>query len=583
MPQREKKNTTIAHDKEGNFININNDNVLSGAHDYFCVGCKAQMIAHLPQYQIKRYFRHNPKFIDIHKKLCKWSDEKTLHKLAQDILQIEKKIAVPRLLKFPPNGPTETNVYKIRDSEIIGASYVKNEMDFFEDINGKLNFKKLRPEEKSLVESHIIPDVTFFNSENKPILFIEIVVTSGIKENKWLKIKRLGIDTIQVKIPTDSIESVNEYFRKHRTNHTKWIYNNEEQNTSYFSFSPSSGKGISRLEDYEGSIFEENFKCRKNQIGGLIRRIRQILEQEHYTEIIGGVEYEILRADEDTERNIERLRRIQNDVRTRIEGKYSEQNSELTKGEGDFREYKGKVENLNKEEQIRIKREGEQLDNETKQIEDRITECQKIISEQDIDIERVRGEIREFEASIFTFNEQARGVEEELIDVSGRIQQFRNSINEIQSKETGINKEFLRRVKALPTEYIEIERRMEEDSQRRRTGIINEFERRKGAIRPDFEREEKRLEQDFEFRRTKMQREFDENSKRIIEGVRRRDSNAVPELRDRLNGCNKIHSALIDIGKVKADGRRLQIVKKCFESKSWKNWDRFRDVSEGNG
>ena len=580
MTEKEKKNTTIALDKEGNFININNDNVLSGAHDYFCVGCKAPMIAHLPKYQIKRYFRHDPQYIDIHKKLCNWSDELTFHKRAKTILQMEKKIAVPRLLKFPPNG--ETNVYKIRDSEIIEACHVENEMDFFEDINGMLNFKRLSPEEKLLVESHIRPDVTFFNSENKPILFIEIVVTSGIKENKWLKIKRLGIDTIQVKIPTDSLESVNEYFKKYRTNHTKWIYNNEEQNTSYFSFSSSSGKGVSTLEDYEGSIFEENFKCRKNQIGGLIRRIGQILEQEHYTEIIGGIEYKILRVDEDTERNIERLRRIQNDVRTRIERKYSEQNSKLTIGEEGFRSEKSRVEKLNQEEQAKIRGKESYFDEETGNIELRITEYQKIISEQDIDIERVKGEIRKIEAGLLTFDEQTRGVEEDLINVSGRIQQFRNSISEIQSKETGINKEFLRRVEALPTEYLEIERGMEEDSQRRRREIISDFERRKEAIRPDFEREEKRLEQDFEFRRAKIQRLFDENSKRIIEGVRRRDNKTVPELGDRLNGCDKINSALIDIGKVKENGRRLQIVKKCFESKSWKNWDRFRDVYGGN-
>ena len=570
MTEKVEKNTTIARDKEGNFININNDNVLSGAHDYFCVGCKAQMIAHLPKCQIKRYFRHDPKFINLHQEVCNWSDEKTIHKLAKDILQIEKKIAVPRLLKFPPNG--ETNVYKIRDSEIIVASHVENEMDFFEDINGKLNFKRLSIAEKSLVESHIIPDVTFFNSENKPILFIEIVVTSGIKENKWIKIKRLGIDTIQVKIPTDSLESINEYFKNNRTNHTKWIYNNEEQNTSYFSFSPSSGKRVSTIDDFEGSIFEENFKCRKSQIGGLIRRIGQILEQEHYTEIIGGIEYEILRADEDTERNIERLRKIQNNVRTRIEGKYSEQNSELTRGETGFRSEKGRVENLNQEEQITIRRKKASFDKATGEIEHRITEYRELIVEQDKEIERLETEIRKSETDFLTFNEQTRGVEGELIDVSRRIQQFRERINEIKSKETGIINEFNRSVKAIPAKYLEIGRKLEEDSRRRRREIISDFERRKEAIR-----------QDFEFRRTKMQREFDENSKRIIEGVRRRDSKAVPELGGRINGCNNINSALIDIGKVKANGRRLHIVKKCFESKSWKNWDKFREVYGGNG
>jgi len=580
MEEKEKRDTTIAKDKEGNFVYINSDNVLSGTHGYFCIGCGAEMIAHIPRYQIKPYFRHHPKDINIHKKECNWSDETTFHKMVKDILQSQKFITVPRLLKYPPDG--EGVIYKIRDSYRISAFLVENEMDFFEDVNGELKFKKLNSEKKLLVESHIRPDVTFFNNENKPILFIEIVVTSGIKENKLLKVKRLGIDTIQLKIPHD-IESIRNYFKDNKTNYTKWIFNNEEQNTPYFSFSRSLGEGILSIDQFSDRLYEESFKCRKNQIGNLIRSIGQILEQEYYTEIIGGIECEILRVNEDTERDIERLQRIQSNNRTGIEAKYSDQNSALTRGEDEFRSDKARLEKLNQGEQRKNRETESGFKTETRGIENRIAKCRKLISEQDEDIERIRGEIRKIEAGFLTFDEQTRGVEEELIDVSGRIQQFRNSINEIQSKGTGITNEFRRRVRALPTEYLEIERRVEEDSQRRRREHISDFERRKKAIRPDFEREEKRLEQDFQFRRTKIQRQFDENSRRIIEGVRRRDGKAVPELGDRLNGCDKINSALIDISKVKEYGKRIRLAKDCFESKSWKNWDRFRDVYRGNG
>ena len=297
----ENNDNTYAFDKDRNYIKIKD--ALSGANGYYCIGCSSEMIAHKSQ-KIKEYFRHHPKDININRS-CIWSDETTRHKLAMDILQINKSIKVPKIVKSPPdgNGP----VYKIRDSEIIYAHTVEIEMSFFEDVEGNVRWKRLGVDELHSGEDLLIrPDVSFFDSTGKPILLIEIVVTNRIKEPKLLKIRRLGIDTVQVKIPTDSLESINTCFDK--TTYTQWVYNYEEHSTSYLSISTSSGKGISSFDELPEGIHEETFKCRKNQIGNLIRAFERCLEKEPYTTIKRELDNQLLEVESHTERDSKQLR-----------------------------------------------------------------------------------------------------------------------------------------------------------------------------------------------------------------------------------------------------------------------------------
>ncbi len=154
---------------------------------YFCEGCGAQKIA-VTQFirrDVAKYFKHHSKDVHIHHNTCKWSDEKTLHKMAMDILQIKKYIKVPSVLKFSPDG--KGLAYKIRDAKIIEAHSIENEMSYFEDSEGVLKWKRLNFTELKLLKDKLIrPDVSFFNSDNTPILFIEIVFSNDISEEKYL-------------------------------------------------------------------------------------------------------------------------------------------------------------------------------------------------------------------------------------------------------------------------------------------------------------------------------------------------------------------------------------------------------------
>lgn len=380
------KYTTLAYDEAGNRIEIKN--ALSGANGYFCIGCKASMIAHKPQTRdISPYFRHHPKDVKINRN-CKWSDESTRHKLAKDILQMTKYIKVPDVFKFPPDGIGLG--YLIKESEIIQAHTVESEMSFFEDDDYNIQWRHLNITEQTIIKSKnrtlIRPDIAFFDIQGKPILLVEIHSTHKVNEKKTLKINRIGIDTVEVRLPTDSFDSINTCFDK--TSFTKWKFNHEEQNTTYIPISNSSRERISSLYENEEGIYEASFKCRKNQIGNLIRTLEQCLELESYTTIERDFKSEIFEVERDTKRYTRRLQELQKKYKTRIEGEFAEEESEFRDRENEFRIEKNGVEKLNKTEQERIATEKGNLETATDSLTEPIKNIRVIIGNQQ---EEIRG------------------------------------------------------------------------------------------------------------------------------------------------------------------------------------------------
>ena len=146
-------------------------------------------------------------------------------------------------------------IIKIRDSEFIEAKYTKSELTFYETDYGEVKYGK-NPEidNRNLL---IRPDVTFFNLQNEPILLIEIVVTHKIDSEKLAKIKRLGIDTVQVTIPKDSLENIEKSFSLGQK--IKWIHNNEQERTEYIYTPNSDTEGISQTDELQRKFFEESF------------------------------------------------------------------------------------------------------------------------------------------------------------------------------------------------------------------------------------------------------------------------------------------------------------------------------------
>jgi len=311
-------------------------NVESGRKGYFCIGCKREMQAVKPKIaSIRPYFRHDVKALKDRKK-CTYSDETYRHKLAKEILQINKSIKVPAVYKYPEKG-VEGWPNLISESRVIEAFSVGIEKLFYEDENGEISFGK-NDESKN---KHLLlkPDVTFFDRKQNPILFIELVATHKISEEKKIKISRLGIDTIQITIPKDSPEAIGNAINN--TNHTKWIYNYEQANTQYIPVSLSSSKGIQPIDEIQRKFFEESFKCRAAQIGNLISTIKRCVGSEHYAQIERNYRSEISRIEENTENHRDKWRRICEDRRTEISKKHAieSRRNQINQEEGNFQEY----------------------------------------------------------------------------------------------------------------------------------------------------------------------------------------------------------------------------------------------------
>ena len=178
----------------------------SGRKGYFCIGCKTQMQAVRTKIKDRKsYFRHDATDVQKNQRQCTFSNENYRHSQAISILNRIRRIKVPTLYKYAPKNSNGKTI-KIRDSEFIEAKYTKSELTFYENDYGEVKYGR-NPEidNRNLL---IRPDVTFFNLQNEPILLIEIVVTHKIDSEKLAKIKRLGIDTVQVTIPKDSLENI---------------------------------------------------------------------------------------------------------------------------------------------------------------------------------------------------------------------------------------------------------------------------------------------------------------------------------------------------------------------------------------
>lgn len=139
------------------------NNAFSGKNGYFCPDCKIEMIAHRPD-SISSYFCHDPGELRKSDVKCEYSDEKHRHHLAKLILCQLKKIKVPAVKVWPPDG-FDGPPNLISEPRFIEAHTVESEKYFWEDEGGDLHFSKLEePQSKSFL---IKPDIVFFDMRGK--------------------------------------------------------------------------------------------------------------------------------------------------------------------------------------------------------------------------------------------------------------------------------------------------------------------------------------------------------------------------------------------------------------------------------
>jgi hypothetical protein len=286
--------------------NIHISEAESGLKGYRCLGCHAQMVANIQKKNPNwlSYFSHYASDVNKEKVECVRASKTYREIIARTILNELKYVYAPAIYKYPPLGSDE-NLFpmKIESRRKIEAADTKAELSFYENEDGVIKWgKNPTITDKDLL---IRPDVTFFNKDNKPILFIEFIVYSKIKPDKFLKLSRLGIDTLQINIPRKSEADIEKALKSSST--YKWVYNEKEANTEYIPIFRKDTEDLSQINDDERIFFEEDFRCRQTEINWLIRSIKRNLQSEQHRAIELGLNQQIQKVERNTESANQRL------------------------------------------------------------------------------------------------------------------------------------------------------------------------------------------------------------------------------------------------------------------------------------
>jgi hypothetical protein len=516
MPLEEKKydveaNNDWAKNVKGEHLFI--DNAQSGRKGYFCIGCDKQMEAvKKKNINHRSYFRHVPVDIAKDEKPCTFSNREYRETLATDILQRLKSIKVPNIFKYPPKGEDGAPML-LKKSKFVIAKKVKSQLTFYEDSNGEIKYGKNPDiEDRYLL---IRPDVTFFDANDKPILLIELVITHKVNEEKKIKLRRLGIDTVSIIVPKSSEQEIEDNFKT--TKRVKWEYNGIEANTEYIRVSSGTSEGILEFDEDQRRIFEESLTCRKARLNNTLRTIRKCLGAEPYRRTEHHLESEISRIESATKTEQQRLDEmeasIDQEVREELAGRFQAIESE----EGSF------VKQENKFQQYALGLESRYLE-KIREIREEQIELNEITEKENED-HRTETEIKD------QFGWDTEQLERDFIGERDKIEQDIRETTDIVSR-------IRREIESLPEAF----KQLEVDATERFTADREKNNREQKDIDSEIEnfgeytREEER----------KLEIEFEEFGKQSIEKINKRDSAGDSELSKRIE-------AVLTAGRISRD------------------------------
>lgn len=340
----------------GNPIHISD--AKSGLRGYYCLGCDKEMQAVKFKNEFhKSYFRHNASNIDKDKVECTFSSRVFRERLAEQFLIRHKKLKLPEVYKYPPKGITGNPILLASKSEIEAYS-VKSQVSFYEDEEGNIKWgKNVDVDERYLL---VRPDITFFDKNENPLLFVEFVITHKLTEEKKATLRRLDINTVQIIVPRASEEEIERSLKS--VSKIKWVYNEVEANTEYISIQQGDTEGVSFFDDEQRKLFEESFACRAAQIGNLVRSIRRSLASQSYRRTQRHFEQEISRIEEATARNRTRLDELEREHETEVYSEFESEQVEIERGLIDLGRQQTAFEQYNSELEERYIRKKQQLD-----------------------------------------------------------------------------------------------------------------------------------------------------------------------------------------------------------------------------
>jgi len=524
-----------ANDVKGNPIHISQAE--SGAKGYYCMGCTKEMQAvkrKIANYQ--SYFRHHVKDVDHSKTECVHASKEYREKLAFFYFNRVKQIKVPAVYKFPPKG-LEGNPVLLQEATTIVAHRVDREVTFFEDENGVIHSGK----NPTINERYlwIRPDAVFYDKEDKPILFLEFVVTHKPDIDKINKLQRLGIDTVQIivpKLPEVELEKSISQVSK-----VKWTYHEIESNTEYLPLASGNTEGIPSIDEEQRKLFEESYKCRAAQISNLIRAINRCMESESYKRIERNFEQEIQRIEIAASELRTKLDGIRKGIEKSIHSELGERRKEFTYSKEEFQRYHTNLEGRYTSKRRKLKYE--QADTERE-----IAFRQRVERTE----EGVRIEFERIERELVRGTEE---VEREFENIRAEEERIRQSIE----KNTAFESNFAATEEELRNEFTTLEK-SEQDSF---NNARQNFETKIGTDRETKNEIE-----------TLFQREFEGICKQIAERVNNRDVQGRDDLSARIKTILDLRGLFERYNNgqstIEICRKGIQVIK----NGTWKEWDK---------
>jgi len=507
----------------------------SGRKGYYCPACSQEMIASLSEI-IRSHFKHDFRDVE-HKGKCTFSNETYRHQIGKEILQRIQQIKVPALNKYPPKGE-EGRAMRIRKAETIRAHRVEIEMPFYEDQQGEVKWGRTdRVDEKNLL---IQPDAAFFDKSGSPILLIELVATHKPDEDKLAKLKRLGINTVLVRLPKGTEEEIETTFAV--SSSTRWAYHYEEQNTEYLPVPARNQNDLSEADVEQRKLFEENFECRAAEVRNLLRAIKKCLGGEHYRAAEGGLRQEISRVAGIADGESHELQGIRRAIRERLDKSVGDRRGTI---EDRRRALSDRIENLGG----RYQAKRGTLREEIQGVEEQTALVEKEIS----------GTVERLGGGHGSYHEQGEELDKRIERVRRDIEIAKKRRKSLQTEQAG-----------LPEEFRLAERRIRadiaEDTERKTQGI----ERRRADIRDEQEALPARFEHDKGAAQA-AELEYLRQATECIEG---KTNEADIKLPGR-------YAKLLEAGRILSDyepryrvAQRLNQARRSFKSGAYKKWYR---------
>jgi hypothetical protein len=530
MIEARDKNNVYAYNRKHEVIHVSEAE--SGRKGYFCMGCEKELqaVKSIKENRIS-YFRHDPKNVGGNK-VCTFSDETYRHKIAKEVLERIKKVKVPAVYKDPPKG-AEGISKLLEEAKFIEAASVRTERYFYENENCEVVWCDYN----ASIDKYLLikPDVTFFDQQGFPILNIEIVATHKVPIEKLIKIKRLGIDTIQILIPRVSPDEIEKTFS--RTDRTKWVYNKKQEYAEYLSIPLSDTTGVFPSDEIQRKFFEETYECRAAQINNLIRSIERCLESKPYREIESANRSELSRVTRNTDDHRGRLFRIQERHREIIEEKYRERIEGIRNNKSKLLAEKDRYEKHFATLEERYLRKRSELEEKDRLFESRIAE-----------------EIRNYTGGGETFERRRKELANEEKRIDASIERERETIKNIKTNTEQLPEEF-KRLEESTTRIFDRDRKSEE----------SEIER----IQGDYEK----LQAEFEEKGRELDKRFEGIQAEIIRSIKDRDVKSDTGFSRELNDFIKAGALLNDLKEAYCNLRRVRRAWESLRSGAYKNWN----------